>query len=226
LFSSDFPGREVIAEQTAKMMIEVEAVLFRADDPFKLTSGKYSPVYVDCRKLISYPRVRNTMMDFGASVIKQEVGFESIDGIAGGETAGIPFAAWLADRLFLPMQYIRKKPKGFGRDARIEGDLAEGDRILLVEDLTTDGGSKISFCEGLRDAGAEVTDNFVVFYYDIFPQARKTFDDLGVRLHYLATWWDILAVAKKNNYFDTKTLGVVEAFLNAPVEWQEAHPDG
>ncbi len=225
MLSSDFPDKEKIAELTAKMMIEVEAVLFRADDPFKLTSGKHSPVYVDCRKLISYPRVRNTMMDFGASIIKSDIGFESIDSVAGGETAGIPFAAWLADRLFLPMQYIRKKPKGFGRDARIEGDLPEGSRVLLVEDLTTDGGSKISFCEGLREAGAEVTDNFVVFYYDIFPQAQKTFDDLGVRLHYLATWWDILAVAKKNNYFDTKTLDVVEAFLNAPVEWQEAHAE-
>ncbi len=92
---TSFPDKETIAEITAKMLIEVEAVHFRADEPFKFTSGWASPVYIDCRKLISFPRVRNTLMDFGASVILREVGFESIDCVAGGETAGIPFAAWL-----------------------------------------------------------------------------------------------------------------------------------
>ena len=86
------------ARITAGILLETQSVLMRPDEPFTLTSGRLSPVYVDCRKLISYPRVRNTMMDFGASVIKQEIGFEAIDGVAGGETAGIPFAAWLADR--------------------------------------------------------------------------------------------------------------------------------
>ena len=153
----------------------------------------------------------------------REIGFESIDGVAGGETAGIPFAAWLADRMFLPMQYVRKQPKGFGRNARIEGDFDEGARILLVEDLATDGGSKIKFCEALREAGAIVTDSFVVFYYDIFPQANDRFDDLGLRMHALATWWDVLEVCKSQSYFDTKTLDEVEAFLHAPTEWSAAH---
>ncbi len=223
MIANDFSDPKLMAELTAKMLIETQAVLFRADDPFKFTSGKYSPVYVDCRRLISFPRVRNALMDFGASTVKREVGFESLDGVAGGETAGIPFAAWMADRLFLPMQYVRKKPKGFGRDAQIEGTFAEGDRILLVEDMTTDGGSKKVFCDALRKAGAQVSDIFVIFYYDIFPQAQQTFDDMDVRLHALATWWDVLEAAKKSGYFETKTLDVVEAFLNAPVEWQEAY---
>jgi len=223
MFSSAFPDRKFIAETTAKMLIEVEAVRFRADEPYKFTSGLASPVYIDCRKLISYPRVRSTLMDFGASVILREVGFESVDAVAGGETAGIPFAAWLADRLFLPMQYVRKKPKGFGRNARIEGDLEEGARILLVEDLATDGGSKIQFCEALREAGAIVTDTFVVFYYDIFPQTRGRMDELGIRMHSLATWWDVLAVCKEKTYFDTKTLDTVETFLHGPLDWSAAH---
>ena len=134
MFQTSFLDKESIAKLTAKMLIEVEAVRFSSNEPFKFTSGWASPVYIDCRKLISYPRVRNTLMDFSASVITQNIGFETIDSIAGGETAGIPFAAWIADRLMLPMQYVRKKPKGFGRDARIEGDIKDGQRILLVED--------------------------------------------------------------------------------------------
>ena len=127
-----FPDKALVAEMTARMLIEVEAVRFRAETPFRFTSGWASPVYIDCRRLISFPRVRQTLMDFAASVIVREIGFESIDTIAGGETAGIPFAAWLADRLLLPMQYVRKAAKGFGRDARIEGDFAPGLRMLLV----------------------------------------------------------------------------------------------
>jgi len=114
------------------MLLEIEAVHFRPEDPYKLTSGWASPVYIDCRKLVSYPRVRQSLMDFAASIVLRDIGFESLDAVAGGETAGIPFAAWLADRLMLPMQYVRKQPKGFGRDARIEGYLAEGARVLLV----------------------------------------------------------------------------------------------
>ena len=222
-FSSTFPDKKLIAEMTAKMLLEVEAVRFNVKEPFKFTSGWASPVYTDCRKLISYPRVRNTLMDFAASVILRDIGFESIDAVAGGETAGIPFAAWIADRLMLPMQYVRKKPKGFGRMAQIEGDFAQGDRILLVEDLTTDGQSKVNFCKALRQAGAEVSHTIVVFYYDIFPQSKKTFSDIDIQLHYLATWWDVLEVCKKNNYYDTETLGEIESFLHNPIAWSGAH---
>ena len=87
------------------------------------------------------------------------------------------------------MQYIRKKPKGFGRNAQIEGDVVEGARTLLVEDLTTDSKSKINFVQALRDAGALVTDTFVVFHYGIFPQSHTNMANIGVRLHALATWW-------------------------------------
>src|SRR6188768_1819470 len=144
-----FPDKALIAELTAKMLFEVEAVRFSQDKPFIFTSGWASPVYIDCRRLISFPRVRQMLIDFGASVVLREAGFERFDAVAGGETAGIPFAAWMADRLMLPMQYVRKKPKGFGRNAQIEGHLTEGQRILLVEDLTTDGRSKVNFCQAL-----------------------------------------------------------------------------
>lgn len=112
-------------------------------------------------------------MDFSVAKVLRRAGYESFDAVAGGETAGIPFAAWMAERMGLPMLYVRKKPKGFGRDAQIEGDMVEGARILLVEDLTTDGGSKIRFAEAVRAAGGEVAHTSVVFFYGIFPAARR-----------------------------------------------------
>lgn len=221
MFQNSFPDKSMIAELTAKMLWEIEAVHFRADEPYTFTSGLKSPVYIDCRKLISYPRIRSAVSDFGCATVMRDTGLEKYDCIAGGETAGIPYAAFIAERMGLPMVYIRKKPKGFGRNARIEGDLKEGQRVLFVEDLTTDGGSKIGFANAIREAGAEVTDTFSVFYYDIFKDAPKTLKKHGMNLHYLCTWKDVLAIAKKQKLFDAKTLKSVESFLGAPLAWSK-----
>jgi orotate phosphoribosyltransferase len=215
--------RAFIAEMTAKMMLEVKAVHFSQDKPFVFTSGWASPVYIDCRKLISYPRVRSALIDFAVATLLRDAGFEQFDTVAGGETAGIPYAAWIAERLSLPMQYVRKQPKGFGRNAQIEGHIEQGARTLLVEDLTTDGRSKINFCKALRDAGAVVDHVFVVFYYDIFPESKAILKDIGVRLHHLATWWDVLRVVKTGGYFEPKVVDQVERFLNAPAAWSAEH---
>ena len=215
--------KQAIARSVARMLIEIKAVLFRADEPFTLTSGAKSPVYIDCRKIISFPRARSAMMDHGKTVIMNEVGFESLDALAGGETAGIPFAAWLAERTGLPMQYVRKKPKGFGRDAQIEGYLKEGSRVLLVEDLITDGGSKVKFAEAIAKAGSKATDTFSVFYYDVFPGTPERLEAAGMRLHYLATWWDILDVCKKQKHLSPEVLREVENFLHNPLEWSANH---
>ena len=223
MIQTSFPDREMMARQVARMLLEIEAVHFRADPPFMFTSGMASPVYIDCRKLISYPRIRSACMDFACSILAQDAGFERFDAVAGGETAGIPFAAWIADRLALPMQYVRKKPKGFGRDARIEGDIHEGQRVLLVEDLTTDGGSKVSFVEAIREAGAECAHTIVVFYYGIFDDVPEKLGEHGITLHYLATWRDVLAEARAGAYFDADVMDEVEAFLNDPLPWSQAH---
>jgi orotate phosphoribosyltransferase len=204
-------------------MLEVKAVHFSEGKPFVFTSGWASPVYIDCRKLISYPRVRSALIDFATATIVREVGFEQFDTVAGGETAGIPYAAWIADRLSLPMQYVRKKPKGFGRGAQIEGHIEEGARTLLVEDLTTDGRSKVNFCQALRDAGAIVEHVLVMFYYDIFPESKKILADLRVNLLHLATWWDVLRVVKQGGYFEAQAIDEVERFLNAPAKWSAEH---
>src|SRR5262249_17323889 len=123
------------AEITARILLETKSVLFRPDQPFTFTSGRVSPVYVDCRRLISFPRAGRRHRAPAADLILRAVGHESLDCVAGGETAGIPFAAWIAERLALPMLYVRKQAKGFGRNAQIEGEMAEGARVILVEDL-------------------------------------------------------------------------------------------
>jgi orotate phosphoribosyltransferase len=218
-----FADKSFIADMTAKMMLEVKAVHFSEGKPFVFTSGWASPVYIDCRKLISYPRVRSALIDFATATIVRDVGFEQFDTVAGGETAGIPYAAWIADRLGLPMQYVRKKPKGFGRGAQIEGHIEEGARTLLVEDLTTDGRSKINFCTALRDAGAVVGHVLVMFYYDIFPESKKIIADIDVKLLHLATWWDVLRVVKQGGYFESPVIDEVERFLHAPAKWSAEH---
>ncbi|RAX39612.1 orotate phosphoribosyltransferase [Rhizobium tropici] len=214
-----FTDRAVMAELVARMLWEIKAVHFSADKPYKLASGMASPVYIDCRKLISYPRIRSTVMDFAASLIVRNAGFEQFDCVAGGETAGIPFAAFLAERLNLPMIYVRKQPKGHGRNAQIEGDMRDRARVLVIEDLTTAGGSMFTFIDAIRAAGGIVDHGMALFYYGIFPEAEERFANGKVRLHHIATWRDVLAVAKEQKLFDDKTLEEVEAFLNAPLAW-------
>ncbi len=211
-----------IAEKTAQILIETKAILFRFDTPFVLTSGAKSPVYVDCRKLIAFADARQDLMRMGSEVLKQAGIANSFDVVAGGETAGIPYGAWMADVLHKPMAYIRKKPKGFGRGARIEGNVQAGDNVLLVEDMTTDGGSKISFVEGIRDAGATCHHCFVVFSYGIFPEKITALQTKhGVILHHLATWADVIKYAEKTQYFKNESdLNSVKHFLANPQAWR------
>ena len=218
------PADAEAAETTARILLETKAVLFSPEKPFTFTSGRVSPVYIDCRKLISFPRARRKLMDLGTALIERAIGCESLDAVAGGETAGIPFAAWIAERMALPMLYIRKKPKGFGRNAQIEGDLAEGQRVLLVEDLASEGTSKLNFVNAIRGAGGEIAHTFVIFHYGIFPQSVESLAAEKVQLHALATWWDVLAVAESLGYFTPSQFAAVKSFLDAPDSWSAPAP--
>jgi orotate phosphoribosyltransferase len=207
------------AETTARILLETKSVLFSPEKPFTFTSGRSSPVYIDCRRLISFPRARGKLMDMGTDLIERMVGYESIDAVAGGETAGIPFAAWISERTALPMLYIRKKPKGFGRNAQIEGVMAEGARVLLVEDLASEGTSKLNFVRAIREAGGKIGHTFVIFHYGIFPQSVATLAAEQVQLHALATWWDVLRVAEGLGYFAAGQFEAVKSFLEDPEGW-------
>lgn len=223
MIPSSFPAKDEIARLTAGMLLEIGAISFNSKEPFTHASGKKAPTYVDCRTLISYPRIRSTLMDFLSITVMREAGFEAFDNIAGGETAGIPFGALVADRLALPMTYVRKKPKGYGKNARIEGVMTEGQRVLLVEDMTTDGGSKLSFVNAIRDTGATCNATALIFFYDIFEGVTERLADHGVQLIYLCTWWDVLAEAKARKAYDADTLAEVETYLRDPAAWSAAH---
>jgi orotate phosphoribosyltransferase len=208
------------AETAAGILLETQSVHFSPDAPFTFTSGRKSPVYIDCRRLISFPRARAKLMDLGAEMIARRVGYESLDAIAGGETAGIPFAAWLAERLSLPMLYVRKKPKGFGRMAQIEGEMKEGARVLLVEDLASEGTSKLNFIQAIRAAGGQIAHTFVVFHYGIFPSSVTSLEAEGVQLHALATWHDVLALADRRGSFTPDQYRAIKSFLDDPDGWK------
>lgn len=153
--------KDDMAAKAAKILLDTKSILFNPEKPFVFTSGRLSPVYTDMRRMISFPKERGILMDMAAYMLKDL----KLDYVAGGETAGIPYAAFIAERLNIPMLYVRKKPKGFGRMAQIEGYMDEdGKRVALVEDLQTDGGSKKVFVDALRNAGAVVEHAFVVFH--------------------------------------------------------------
>ena len=227
--------RRAIAAKTARWLFEIDAINFSGAPYFTLTSGKKSPVYVDCRKIISYPRFAEYVTESACRLLAHK----DFDVIAGGETGGIAFAAWLAARLDKPMIYVRKRAKGFGLGSRIEGVLdaalsgtdaalsgTEGNsrkpRVLLVEDHATDGATKISFIEALRPFST-IEDSFVVFYYDIFTAGAAALRGKNISLHALTTWRDAYKLAEQRGDFAEDVLVEVSAFLSDPLRWQASH---
>ena len=207
----------------AKVLLDTKAVNFRPENPYKLTAGWHSPVYIDCRWLISFPWARRVITLLASEEIEENVGINNLDCIAGGETAGIPYASWISDTLDKPMIYVRKKPKGFGRMAQIEGQLEEDSRVILIEDLATDGGSKISFINAIREAGAICNETFVVFFYGVFQGSDKLLKDAGINLTYLCSWADVISVAEEKEYFDKNKVQEVNNFLENPIEWSKVN---
>ncbi|PZO81290.1 MAG: orotate phosphoribosyltransferase [Micavibrio aeruginosavorus] len=204
-----------IAAAAARILLDTKAVHVNIEDPFTYTSGKRGPVYVDCRRLISFPEARSQLMDFMAAEMKTL----DIDYVAGGETAGIPYAAFIAERLNKPMLYIRKKPKGFGKMSQIEGFIDEGrQNIGLVEDVQNFGVSVRIFVDAIRAAGATVEHLFVIFQHG-HESSQQNMRDMGLTLHALASWKDVLKVARQDGYFDTATADSVEEYLQNPDKW-------
>ena len=203
----------------AKILIDIKSVNFSFKNHFTLTSGLKSPVYVDCRKIMSFAKEREIIINSAINYLK----INNIDNeiIAGGETAGIPYAAYISEKLKKPMVYIRKKPKGFGINKQIEGDFHKNQSALLVEDLATDGGSKITFINAMREAELEVKDIFVIFYYDIFDFKKSDLFKLNVKIHSLCTWKNIIEYIEKNNLYTEKEILDLKIFLSNPNKWRE-----
>ena len=208
-----------MSELIAEKLIDIESVQFSFNNHFTLTSGLKSPVYVDCRKIISFVEERTFIMDAALKYLRTNN--LEFDLVAGGETAGIPYAAFISEKIKKPMIYVRKQPKGFGKNQQIEGNFKNNQKAILVEDLATDGGSKIIFVEAMRKAGLAVTDIFVIFYYDIFNFEKSTLSKLKVNIHSLCTWKDIISVLEKKNTFSQTDIENLKEFLSRPDDWRE-----
>ena len=206
---------EIIAEK----LIDIESVKFSFENHFTLTSGLKSPVYVDCRKIISFIDEREFIMNEALNYfVKNKIKF---DLVAGGETAGIPYAAIISEKIKKPMIYIRKKPKGFGQNQQIEGNFKEKQKAILIEDLATDGGSKVVFVAAMRKAGLIVNDIFVIFYYDIFNLENSVLSKLNVNIHSLCTWKDIISVIEKKHSYKENDIKNLKKFLSNPDDWRK-----
>lgn len=205
--------------QAAQALLDSGCVSVRTDEPFRLPSGWASPVYMDCRRLISYPAARKALLAQGQALLRQAGALEGLASVAGGESSGIALAAWLSDALDVSMQYVRKRAAGH---RIIEGVVSGDGPVLLVDDMMAVGQSKVRFRQALSDAGAQVQNIFVFFAYDTFPVAAEL-QASDVNVYALATWQDVLEVARDLGEFPDRAIAELEGFLQDPVGWSQVH---
>jgi orotate phosphoribosyltransferase len=212
-----------VSQRVAEILLATESIQVYREQPFVFVSGRISPVYIDCRKLLSFPAEREYIANGLAQKVESDIGCDKIDVVAGGETAGIPYAAFVAHLIKKPMIYIRKQPKGYGGTKQIEGILEPGKRVLLVEDLITDGLSKLRFNIGIRGAGAKMTHCLCVFDYasDRLSQheGKLNLAKNDIDLHVLANWDDVLDAGLAKSYFTEEQKNQIVSFLQDPENW-------
>ena len=208
----------VVARDMAEFLLEIKAVILNATEPFTWASGIKSPIYCDNRKTLSHPKVRNFIKTSFSDLIDDEFG--DTDVIAGVATAGIPHGALVADVLNLPFVYVRDKPKGHGLENQIEGKLEPGQRVFVIEDLISTGGSSLKAVEALRAAGAEVVGLGAIFTYG-FPQAKEAFDQANCKAVTLTNYDTLLEIALRNNYIKQDELDTLKAWKENPQAWNK-----
>ncbi|HMY23274.1 MAG TPA: orotate phosphoribosyltransferase [Chitinophagales bacterium] len=203
-------------EKLAEYLLQIKAIQLNTQQPFTWTSGIKSPVYCDNRKLLSYPEVRTYVKNGLISLLKEY--FPQTECIAGVATAGIPHGAIIADALDLPFVYVRSKPKEHGLTNTIEGDLKHGQRVLVVEDTISTGGSSLKAVEDLRAVGAEVSGMIAIYKYG-FESAKQKFDDAGVVLKTLTSYDFLIRVAIENGYVSAEELETLNSWRQNPSAW-------
>ncbi len=212
-----------VSRKVAEMLLQTEAIQVYKDKPFVFVSGRISPVYIDCRKILSFSDEREYIVTQLAKKAETDIGLNNIDVVAGGETAGIPYASFVSHLIKKPMIYIRKQPKGYGGTKQIEGNLEAGKRVLLVEDLITDGLSKLRFNIGIRGAGAKMTHCLCVFDYASdrlgLHEGEKNLAEHEIKLITLANWDDVLNTGPSENYFTANQSEQILDFLKDPENW-------
>lgn len=200
----------------AKKLLEIRAIKLQPNQPFTWASGWKSPIYCDNRLSLSFPAVRSLIKEKLAMVVQEK--FPGVEAIAGVATAGIPQGVLLADALGLPFLYVRAKAKGHGMENRIEGKVTKGQKVLVVEDLVSTGGSSLKAVKDLREAGFEVLGMAAIFTYG-FEIARKNFAEEQVKLVCLSDYSSLLPHAIEENYISPSDINSLSTWRNAPEVW-------
>ena len=203
-----------ISNETASILLKKKCIEFSFKKKFQLTSGRKSIVYCDCRKIISYTNERDKLINFALKKIKLDKTLNSLTNIAGGESAGIPYASLLAQKLKLPLSYIRKERKKFGKKSQIEGNIKYNDKVLLVEDLITDGSSKYNFIKAVEEVGGRIKAIFVIFNYGINKEFLE-YNGKKIKIISLAKWEDVINILKLKNIFPQKKISSIVNFLSS-----------
>jgi len=206
------------ATDIAKLLLSIKAVALNVKEPFRYTSGILSPIYCDNRVIISHPDQRNHVINAFLEIINEES--LAFDVVAGTATAGIPHAAWIADRLNKPMVYVRSKAKGHGKQNQIEGSLEKGQKALVVEDLISTGGSAINAALALRDAGAIVDDCVAIFDYQL-PISLQRFQEAKVQSHTLSNFPTLIETARNNKILTDDECDQALLWYQNPEAWEE-----
>ncbi|MFN8278136.1 MAG: orotate phosphoribosyltransferase [Chitinophagales bacterium] len=207
----------VVAREVAEYLLEIKAVVLQPAEPFTWASGWQSPIYCDNRKTLSYPKVRNFIKTAFADIISEE--FKQTEVIAGVATAGIPHGVLVADVLNLPFVYVRDKAKSHGLENQIEGHLEKGQKVLVIEDLISTGGSSLKAVTALREAGAEVLGLGAIFSYG-FEAASKAFEAAACRRFTLSNYNVLIERAIANQYVTEKQRDALLAWYQQPENWK------
>ncbi len=205
-----------ISEDTAKILLEIKAVTLKPEKPYRYASGILSPIYCDNRLLMFYVDEREQIINYFIQTIKQNN--LQFDIIAGTSTAGIPHAAWLAEKLKKPMIYIRSKAKEHGKANQVEGKLEKGQKVLVIEDLISTGGSSVAAVEAAREAGGIVTDCLAIFTYEM-QKAKDRFKQADCNVITLSNFSTLIRIAGENNYISTDSVKNVLEWSKDPAGW-------
>lgn len=203
------------SEKTARILLSIKAVSLNVKKPYRYSSGILSPVYTDCRLLISHPKERKQIRDFYIEALNK-VG--SFDVIAGTATAGIPHAAWIADKLKLPMIYVRGKAKDHGKENQIEGHLPKKQKVAVIEDLISMGKSSIQTVQTIRDAGSSCSYVFAIIIYGMEESVRN-FKFAKAKLISLTDFPTVVKVAEQIGYIKTKDKNIILQWTKDPAGW-------
>ena len=206
------------ARDLAGCLLQVGAVRLQPLDPFTWASGLKSPIYCDNRQLLGVPEVRDQII--GALVVGSAALNPTL--IAGAATAGVPWAAMVADRMKLPMAYVRPTPKNHGMGRQVEGPLAKGHRVVLIEDLISTGMSSLKCAEALRAEGAEVPTVLALFSYGL-PQGIAAFEAARIDLAVLSSFEVLAAEAEARGILDIEGSAALKAWRSDTVAWSRAH---